>query len=412
MKNKIKFAVPAVLALSMAMAPMTALAEEFVPGPGNRYDDATIARMKDNVLEYDEISLLIEEYNTTYKNLKDTYDKNKNSAKDAVRLKEQIHDGSGSLLEASQEMSNMAGMFKDSLGYQTMVTPGSYAQMLYSSELLGQQAEQMLLSVDTVPEISPEMLKLQVVDTGRAGLISGAQSAMIGYEQLLLQKESLESTIELLEAVYQSAQTQASVSMATQNDVLSARQNLESAQAGMITIDANLVKIRQTLCTMMGWSYDAVPEIMPVPGADMSRLDAMNLEADIQTAIANNFTVRYNELDYEKKDNGSVEQKNLERLIANQKSSVASSLTTLYNEVLQKKNEFETAVSALELEKTKMDAAERKYALGTIGRLEYLQQQNAWKAKAIGKGTADLSLFQAMEAYDWVVKGNLRVPTA
>ena len=70
------------------------------------------------------------------------------------------------------------------------------------------------------------MLHVQTVETGRASLISGAQSAMIGYEQLLLSKEQLESSLELLEAVYQSTQTQAAVGMATQSDVLDAKQNL------------------------------------------------------------------------------------------------------------------------------------------------------------------------------------------
>lgn len=36
-----------------------------------------------------------------------------------------------------------------------------------------------------------------------------------------------------------------------------------------------------------------------------------------------------------------------------------------------------------------------------------MQQQNALKTKEIAVKTGDLSLFQAMETYDWAVKGNL-----
>lgn len=105
----------------------------------------------------------------------------------------------------------MAGTFEDLLGYQNMVTPGTYAELVYSSEVLSQQAEQMTLSADSLSAVTPEMLKVKMVDSTRAALVSGAQSAMIGYEQLLLQKESLEDSIALLEEVYKSAQTQASV---------------------------------------------------------------------------------------------------------------------------------------------------------------------------------------------------------
>ena len=54
-----------------------------------------------------------------------------------------------------------------------------------------------------------------------------------------------------------------------------------------------------------------------------------------------------------------------------------------------------------------METADRKWQLGTIGRLEYMQQQNSLKTKEIAVKTGDLSLFQAMETYDWAVKGNL-----
>ena len=54
-----------------------------------------------------------------------------------------------------------------------------------------------------------------------------------------------------------------------------------------------------------------------------------------------------------------------------------------------------------------MEAAERKLSVGSIGRLEYLQQENAYKTKEIAVRTAELNLFQAMETYDWALKGNL-----
>ena len=274
---------------------------------------------------------------------------------------------------------------------------------------IAQQAEQMTLSADSLSAVTPEMLKVKMVDSTRAALVSGAQSAMIGYEQLLLQKESLEDSITLLEEVYKSTQTQASLGLATENAVLTARQNLESAQAGRLALDASEVKLRQSLCTLLGWEYNGNPEIRKVPEADLSRIGAMDPAADKQAAIDNNYTLKYNRLSYEQLTDGSVEQQNMARTIEDQTAAISSSLENLYNQVLQKRNEYQTAVAALELEKTKMEAADRKMSVGTIGRLEYLQQKNSYAAKETAVKTADLALFQAMETYDQAVEGNLSV---
>ena len=400
--------IPAALAVSLAWT-VPAYAEEFVPGPGQPYDDATMARIQDNVLEYEEIGLLVDTYNQTLKNVKDTYSDTKNDYKDVDKLKNQIMEGSGSLADQAGQLSGMAGTFEDLLGYQNMVTPGTYAELVYSSEVLSQQAEQMTLSADSLSAVTPEMLKVKMVDSTRAALVSGAQSAMIGYEQLLLQKESLEDSIALLEEVYKSTQTQASLGLATENAVLTARQNLESAQAGRLAMDASEVKLRQSLCTLLGWEYNGNPEIRKVPEADLSRIGAMDPAADKQAAIDNNYTLKYNRLSYEQLTDGSVEQQNMARTIEDQTAAISSSLENLYNQVLQKRNEYQTAVAALELEKTRMEAADRKMSVGPIGRLEYLQQKNSYAAKETAVKTADLALFQAMETYDQAVEGNLSV---
>ena len=150
------------------------------------------------------------------------------------------------------------------------------------------------------------------------------------------------------------------------------------------------------------------------PSADYDALYASaRCRADADWLIGMNatraYTIRYNVLDLDNKDAGSVEYQNLQRTIKQEKEEVSSSLVNLYNDVLQKRNEIQTAKAAYELEKTKMETAERKWQLGTIGRLEYMQQQNSLKTKEIAVKTGDLALFQAMETYDWAVKGNLKL---
>ena len=95
------------------------------------------------------------------------------------------------------------------------------------------------------------------------------------------------------------------------------------------------------------------------------------------------------------------------RNLRQQKEQIASKLTNLYNDVLQKQSELATAKAAYELEQTKMNAASQKLQLGTIGRLEYLQQENSLKNQEIAVKNAELALFQSMETYGWALEGNL-----
>ena len=405
---------PVALSMSLVMTPVMAYAKEFVPEPGKPYDDETQKRLEDNVMEYEEISRLIDVYNTTLQNLRETYKDTKDSMSDIEDLKDQIEDGSDQLADYADQLQTTAETFKGMLGLESpmlpagmSVSPSAYAEMVYSSVLLGQQSEQMLLSADQLTEMTPEMMRIQMIDTPRAALIAGAQSALIGYEQILLQKASLQSTLELLQAVYQSTERQAAAGMATQNDVLSAKQNLDSVQAGLMTVEANEVKIRQTLCTMLGWAYNASPEIPEIPEVDPAKIEMMNLESDTQKALENNFTLKYNRLSKETLTNGSVEMQNLLRTIDAEEAEVKASMVNLYSSVTQAKNELSHTQTALTLEQSKMDLAERKMALGMIGKLEYLQQKNAFATAEVNVRTAELALLQAVETYDWAVQGNL-----
>ena len=379
------------------------------------YSTETAAKLEDNVMEYGEIEMLIETYNTTLKNWKERYDDSKNSMKDIEQVKDQIRDGADELENQASEMHSLAEGMKGMIGWVAShpllgtqyVSPTAYGDAVFGAVKMEALAEQTLLSADQMTEMSPEMMRIQMVDQVRAALVSGAQSAMIGYEQLLLEKDNLTQTLELLEAVYQSTERQAAAGMATQSAVIKAKQDLDSAKAGMMTIEANEVKIRQTLCTMMGWAYNASPEIPKIPTVDMKRIESMNLSEDTKTATDNNFTLKYNRLSEDTLTAGSVEMQNLQRTMKAEEAEIASSMVNLYHAVFQARSEYSTAQAAFELEQSKMAAADRKMSLGMVGRLEYLQQKMAHKTAEVNLQTAELSLLQAVETYDWAVKGNL-----
>ena len=52
-------------------------AAAFADSPEFAYDEATWARLRDNVMEYDELPMLVEEYNPTYLNNQTSYRDNR-----------------------------------------------------------------------------------------------------------------------------------------------------------------------------------------------------------------------------------------------------------------------------------------------------------------------------------------------
>lgn len=478
-KKMMRRVVPAALAMSVAVTSVTAYAgtnsgNTSSNGPAAPYSAEVMEKLKDNVMEYGEIEMLIDTYNTSLKNLRENYADSKHSLEDIDRLKDQISDGSDQLLDASSQLastaetmrplvgfelsmaslkdildkiggnikdsinskddlenmkdqvvggikdfvnsggqfSDISGMFGNLIGDDIpvttiSVTPSAYAELVYNSVLLENQAEQLLLSADQLTAMTPEMMRIQMIDSPRAMLIGGAQSLMIAYENICIQKETLLGAIELAEAGVQTTERLAAVGMGTQSDVDSIKQNLSSAKAGLITLEANEVNIRQQLCNMLGWAYDANPEIPEIPSVDLSRVDAMNLETDIKTATENNFTLKYNRLSEGTLTSGSVQMENLKRTLKAEEAEIATSMTKLYSAVLQARNEFYNAQATHGTEQANLMTAERQYALGMLSKMEYMQAQNSYQSAKNNVRVAELNLLQALETYDWAVKGSL-----
>ncbi|MBO6270420.1 MAG: transporter, partial [Clostridium sp.] len=85
----------AALVLSLACAtasPVTALAEN----PQFAHDEATWARLRDNVMEYDELQMLVEEYNPHYLNNQGTYQQGR-SVKNKNEIRQNQYDSANDM---------------------------------------------------------------------------------------------------------------------------------------------------------------------------------------------------------------------------------------------------------------------------------------------------------------------------
>lgn len=333
------------------------------------------ARLRDNVLEYGEIEDLVYEYNVTVINNSLAY--NRENARDRLEVANAYLDQADQALTAYEYTSN--------------------PQLLVAARQAEQAAENNVSEGDR----TASMIENRKTEKGIA---KQAQTAMNTYFQLQCQLTAQEKNRELLNAAVDSATARKNQGMATGVDVLNAQQSVQNADAQIIALKSQIEDTRQNLIITLGWKQSDMPEIRPMPEVNMDRIAAMNVEADTQKALAADYALQ---LDQRKVNNSITDaNKNIyKKAVDKDKQEVAVAVSDGYQKVLQAKSSYDEAVLNQEVEIKNWNAAGIKHQLGTISGMEYLQAEAAMVKAQMDREVKNLELFQAMENYDWVIKG-------
>lgn len=426
MKRQYRQVLPLLTAAALAsFSPMQALAEN----PQFAHDEATWARLQDNTMEYDELSLLVEEYNPNYQNEQASYNDTKNDddaaeiRKDAKNSADDMYDSAEDLRDQAEDLSDQADDLSDqaeaareagnvALAAQLQAGAASYmagyAPLMSAAAMTQNSALKSDISADS-SYVDSDMRKIQHIKNQK-GIVVSTQNLFNSYNQLRVNADLIQKNVEVMEAAANAVQTQASIGMATQADVLKAQKNLQSIKSTQTETLSSLETLRQNLCMMTGWSYNAQPKIKEVPQADLAAIDQINLEADRQKALENNYDLQYSRRALNNMQENSTDKKNQERTVKNLEQSISASMTNLYNDIQQKKIAWQLAQAELATEQQSMSATETKRGLGMVSDLEYLQAQSSFLGKQIAEKTANMALFQAVETYNWAVNGYLNQP--
>ena len=384
-------------------------AAAFADSPEFAYDEATWARLRDNVMEYDELPMLVEEYNPTYLNNQTSYRDNRTRDNAREMRDKQLDNAAENLRSQAEDMRDQAEAL---LGDPYMAAGMSSALPSMASAYSGLMSaaamtEQGALRTEQSAKASYVDSEMESLDyqNNQKALIVQTQGLFASYNLTRKSVAAIAKNIELSQASLGALERQVQIGMATQAELLNARQALQAAQSTFTQTQATLESLRQQLCMMTGWQYNDQPEIQDLPRANQARIDAMNPDADSQAALENNLKLKYNRRALSNMSDGSADKKNMERTIQNQEETIRANVRNLYNDALQKRIALQLAEAALAAENTSMNAANTKYQLGMISNLEYIQAQSSLLGKQIELETADMNLQQAIETYEWALKG-------
>ncbi len=346
------------------------------------------AKLQDNTIEYDEIADLIHEYNATVQ-------------KNAIDLSKFRKDYGESNDEWADRYRELADDLEASLSYPD-VEDTSYASVMTAIVTSEMQIDNWRKSADEA--VDDYMTYYYNYASAEAMLTSNAQQQMIAYYVNQLQLELDQKNQELLNETYQSVQTQKSLGMATDVDVLTAKENLSNANKAILDDQNTMENNQEKLFVALGWKHDDRPTVGSLPEPDFNRIAAMDPAKDKEQAVENSYTMKINKRKLENAKSDETKE-TLEKTIREDTQSIGASVTSSYQNVLAAKASLELKEAQAALQEKTMQTTERQYQLGMIGRLDYLNQNYACESAKIQAKTAKYNLLQAIQSYDWVLNG-------
>ena len=353
--------------------------------PEFAYSAEKWATLRDNKLEFDEISDLVHEYNPTVVQNEISYKDYLTKNPDDVA--QDYYD------KANEIYSNISYPDSDDANY------GSGVAAALRNE---QQAKSLMEQGDENTDDQATM-RIQY-DQAEAKLAKQAQGLMITYWTQYYNLDGQKARIEQAKLSYQSEQNRLAAGMSTQSRVLSAKESVSNAEAALVTAESNLASTKESLCLMLGWGYGADVEIAELAEPDQSKIAAIDVSADIQTALGNSYAYRLTKTQLTNARTDSVKEK-LSETEKNQKETISNSVKSAYDSLLLAQSGYEQAQSALALQEVSMKSADAKLAAGTITKNTYENQKVSYTTAQVTAQTQKLSLLQAMNDYDWAVNG-------
>lgn len=339
--------------------------------------------LQDDNLEYSEIADLIHEYNPTVQNNQYEYQK---FIKDYGTTREDV---SNSYLDLAEDLE--ASKSGDDSGSGRV----SDLSLEVQAKSLREQADNNL-----------EDSRIYYLNYAQAeaNLVLSAQSKFLSYYKNQLQLEEAQATLTRLKQDYELAQTKRSAGTITDADVLTALEAVQTQENTIQKMEQQVESARQSLIVMLGWDSSDNPTIGELPEVDLSVVDQIDLSADQQTALENNYTLLVNQRKLENAVSDDT-KRNLNTTIAGNERKIRASVASAYQNLKNAKLAYEQAQASLTTQERQASLSEQKLSAGMITAYENQTQQIALTNSRLELKEASISYQDALETYRWNVNG-------
>ena len=219
----------------------------------------------------------------------------------------------------------------------------------------------------------------------------------IGFERFLEEKN-----YQAAQSSYQAALKKQSAGIATAADVMEASDTMQSAKNRYESYRQQAANARFNLLSALGLDTSADITIGSVPLPDLSVIDAVDFNTDVEQAIGNSVSVQ----NTRHQSAGTATEISVK---SNQESqaegTVRSQMQSLYDQLKAARLQYEGAEDAYQSASITYASLQKKQQAGMLSQNDYLQGVADYYSALDAKETAVVNLNQAWETYNWTVKG-------
>ncbi len=349
------------------------------------------AKLRDMNLDYEEIDGLVTEYNATVQ-------------ANQANMQQFTRDYGRKNSQVSQGYRDMAEKIEDSL---TEPDPDSmtYVPMMASIAQSRATISNLKNSADTTLE--DYEVQYFTYESARLSLVQNTKALMISYYSKDVSKEALQKAVEVAELNLANAQARLAVGMATNLDVLSAKEAVIKANKTLSDQSNAALADRDKLLIMTGFKTDSQANIGLVPvlsEEELQNIDKINVEEDIKKAVEENYALKINKrkLGNAKSD---TQIKSLNSTISSGTENIKANVQTLYKNLVNAKDKLNLLKAELELSGKDLETIRQKKNLGMATQLEVANKELENIKKNTEKKQAELALRLALENYNSAVNG-------
>lgn len=233
-----------------------------------------------------------------------------------------------------------------------------------------------------------------------------AQNLMGTYNSLKAAREGAAAQAELMESRYGKIQRQTGLGMASQAQADEAEKAAKAAADKARSVEDEMERVRKEILMVTGYPPDSQVQIGPMPVPDQSRMDQINLDVDKWRAWGNNYELRQQRGG---SGGGSMKERHSrERAIQESESTLYGQMETLYQNAAASRTAWQSACTAQEANEAEWKAASNKNSLGMLSAQDYLEAKSKYLNQTAAKTQADVNFQQALDTYDWAVKGFMK----
>jgi len=371
----------------LSQAPLRSLAKS----PTFSRTEEEWAKLRDMNLDYEEIDGLVTEYNATVQT-------------NQANMQQFTRDYGRKNSQVSQSYRDMAEKIEDSL---TEPEPDSmtYVPMMASIAQSRATINNLKNSADTTLE--DYEVQYFTYESARLSLVQNTKALMISYYNKDVSKEALQKAVEVAELNLANAQARVAVGMATNLDVLSAKEAVIKANKTLSDQSNAALADRDKLLIMTGFKTDSQANIGLVPvlsEEELQNIDKINLEEDIKKAVEENYALKINKrkLGNAKSD---AQIKSLNSTISSGTENIKANVQTLHKNLVNAKDKLNLLKAELELSSKDLETIRQKKNLGMATQLEVANKELENIKKNTEKKQAELALRLALENYNSAVNG-------